>query len=397
MANIVDYLDWRGDLTWSRSPFNDVDSLLLCTLTYTDLEGVIPGLASDETVSLSEAATRYFEIHTEEEIRARTGFTSQVPLQILRQMADSARFRRVRLGGYFNLVDEKSEAQISAVTFHLGDGSLFISYRGTDNSLAGWKEDFNMSFTDRTPGQQMAVSYLNHLMRQFNGPVRIGGHSKGGNFAMYAAAFCEEQFKERIVRVWNLDGPGFSQEIANSPQMASVWERIVNIVPEGSIFGLMLDNPVPRRVIVSSRSGIWQHDTLSWQVLGTGLVEASGLSDASLYFERTIRDWVGRLSPLERKTFVDTVFNLAGSGDNKKLSDIDTSLKGYGEILKGIAALPKERQHVLRTTLTALVKSGAENLSQPITGKMESWIGKAGRAAEKLGLLEEKNEGPGPS
>ena len=184
MANIVDYLAWRGDLTWSRSPFNEVDNLLLCTLTYTDLEKVIPGLASDETLTLAEAAKRYFELHTEEEILSRTGFTSRVPLMIFRQMADSARFRRVRLGGFFNLVDERSEAQISAVTYHLGDGSLFVSFRGTDNSLAGWKEDFKMSFIDRTPGQQMAVSYLNHLMRQYDGPGRIGGHSKGGTFAI---------------------------------------------------------------------------------------------------------------------------------------------------------------------------------------------------------------------
>ena len=390
MANIVDYLAWRGDLTWSRSPFNDVDNLLLCTLTYTDFEKVIPGLASSETIALSEAAKRYFEIYTQEEIRTRSGFTSQVPLMIFQQMADSARFRRVRLGGFFNMIDDKSEVQISAVTYHLGDCSLFVSYRGTDNSLAGWKEDFNMSFTDATPGQQMAVSYLNHVMRQFDGPVRIGGHSKGGNFAIYAAAFCEEQFKDRIVRIWNNDGPGFSKEVASSPELASVWEKITNFVPEGSIFGLLLNNPVPRKVILSGRSGIYQHDTLSWQVLGTGLVEAPGLSEASQYFERIVKDWIDRLSPHERREFVDTIFNLAGSGENKKISDIDTSLKGYGEILKAIAALPKERQHVLKTTLTALVKSGAENLSQPLTGKVGTWIGKAEKAAERLGILEIK-------
>ena len=204
---------------------------------------------------------------------------------------------------------------------------------------------------------------------------------------MFAAAFCEEPFRDRIIEVWNNDGPGFIEKVTGTPEFKQAVPKIRNIVPEGSIFGLLLHNPAPRKIIVSAKSGIWQHDTLSWQVERTGLVKSDSLTDMSIYLEKTFSEWLDKITPSERREFVDTVFDVAAAGDNK-LNEIDTSLKGYGSILKSVARLPRERQEVLKTTLKALIKSGAETLMQPIAEKLDEW---AGKAADAAGAIEEKS------
>ena len=186
MANIFDYLEWRGDIPFSTDPFNEVDNLVLAELAYTDFDGVVA--PQGEPVPVRAVRDRYFRLHTRAEVRGRRTFTGPAPL-LLDPLADSVRYRDMRIAWYRNHVSVKESVQMAAVTLWPGDGTVYAAFRGTDNTLVGWKEDFTFSYLTETPGQRMAVEYLNERFRDGSLPIRVGGHSKGGNFAVYASVF----------------------------------------------------------------------------------------------------------------------------------------------------------------------------------------------------------------
>ena len=211
MAVLQEYLDWRADIPLSVSPFNDVDNLILATLAYTGFDGIVPG--GGEPVSLSFMCESFFQTHSKEEIRERGTQIERAPL-LMDGMLSGARFGSLKACRYINEIDTDKSAQISAVTFLLDDGTAYVAFRGTDSTLVGWKEDFNLSYLTETAGQQRAVEYLNETAAEIPRPIRVGGHSKGGNFAVFASAFCSVQ--DRILSVYSNDGPGFRTEIVHS-------------------------------------------------------------------------------------------------------------------------------------------------------------------------------------
>ena len=363
MGSITDYLDWRGDLSLAADPFNEVDSLILSELIYSEFDGIVPGPGTGEFPMFRDVAAQYFEQHTEEELSQRRGIMGRAPLYLLKRTAESERFGTMRIGNYLNHFREDVQAQMAAVTFLLSDGTVYAAFRGTDSTLVGWKEDFNMGYMSQTEGQKMAVRWLNDCLLNTHMPIRIGGHSKGGNFAVYAGCFCEDQVKERIVTIYNFDGPGFLSEITQTEEFQQISGRISSIVPKGSLFGLLLSNPIVHTVVESTQSGIMQHDGLSWKVVKNRFVRAEGISDTSSFWENTLRDWIGSLSKEERRDFIDTVYEIVTTTGAEKLADLQEDLlHSYTEIIKAAGALPKERQNLIISTLKALVKAGTAQL-----------------------------------
>ena len=214
MANILDYLTWRGDLRFHERPFNEVDNLIFSELAYADWGGIVP---EDGTrVPLAEACQHYVNDGRDQ------SYLANDPRPLAEALLQSERFRDVEMSRYVSKTDTEQQLQFAAVTFHLEDGSLYVAFRGTDNSIVGWREDFNMSFLSHTPGQAEAAAYLDRAAAENDGPILVGGHSKGGNFAVYAAAFCESTPPERIRRVYSNDGPGFNRAVADDPRVRAV-------------------------------------------------------------------------------------------------------------------------------------------------------------------------------
>ena len=209
MANMMDYLDWRGDLTFTASGFNEVDNLLFAELVYTSFDGIVTGQSEAEAVTLAEASAVFWEQNSREEILARVSMTKAAPF-VLEKMAKTERFRDVKLWGYVNDISEEEQSQFAVMCAGLPDGSIYVSFRGTDNTITGWREDFNMGYLSETPGQLKAVSYVEQMLGEGGRPVRIGGHSKGGNLAVYAAVHCSSGLQDRILAVYSNDGPGFA-------------------------------------------------------------------------------------------------------------------------------------------------------------------------------------------
>jgi len=338
MANIFDYLDWRADIPLSADPFNEVDNLVLAMLSYVNFGGIVP--ADGTKVPLPDACQSFFTMHTTEEIVANTAFTARAPL-LMAGMIKGRRFGSMTLRNY---IEESGDGyQLSAITFGLEDGTEYVAFRGTDGTVAGWKEDFNFSFMDETEGQRLAVQYLSRIGSGGSGKdLRVGGHSKGGNLAVYASAFCD--CGDRILEVYSNDGPGFKEEIVKRPGFSLVLPKVKKIIPDGSIIGLLLSVGDDYLVVKSSAIGIRQHDAFTWQV-DRNRFETASLSEASKRFKRMIDSLLETMKDEERRTFTDLIFTLIESTGQDRFSTMNADKRKTAEsILNAIRLLPAEKQ-----------------------------------------------------
>lgn len=308
MANMFDYIDWRGDLPFSRAGLNSVDALIFSTVSYTQFDDIVPN-DPFRPILFSTAVDAFFSLPDHEQ-RVR----DKRDLELLRSAARSDRFRNTGLCFYRDELIEREESQFAAMTFLLDDGTAFLAYRGTDYSLVGWKEDFNMSFQETVPAQRKALAYAQEFSAVFPGMMYFGGHSKGGNLAVFAAAKSDPTVHSRILNVYNLDGPGFGDYLMGDAGYIAVVPKIKTYIPQSSIIGMLLEHEEPYTVIRSTQVSIMQHDPYSWVVLGPGFVEAGEMSADTKFMDQTIKHWLSGMSNQQRNEFVDTVFDLLGAG-----------------------------------------------------------------------------------
>lgn len=347
MANVNDYLEWRGDLSLGADPFNDVDNIILSQLSYTDFDGIVKDRAEEEDLRLGAISDIYFSMHTDQEIRSRVSFTRDAPF-LMRRMASSMRFKNMRVTNYVNLIKQNATVQFSAVTFHLSDGSIYVAYRGTDTTIVGWKEDFCLSYSAETAGQKSAVEYLNMIGKAWPDvrKIRVGGHSKGGNFAVYAAACCDPEVKRRIISVYSNDAPGFLESVVNSTAYGEIRDRIRGIIPEASVFGTMFGHGFRPLIVKSSASNMFlQHDLMSWKVIGNHFEKEEQRNAGSLMFEKTFRNWLADISPEAREEFVQSVFSIFESTGALTFPEIaEQAVQNLGRIRDAVRSLPGEQQ-----------------------------------------------------
>lgn len=322
MANIMDYLDWRGDVPFSLSPFNEVDNLIFSELSFIDLEGILPSRVSAGWMPLHEAAARYFEKNPDDSVPMGLIVPAAIR-DMIRRMAQCPRYRDLLVGGYVNTIDESVQKQFAALTIQIDERQLYVSYRGTDDTIVGWKENFNMSFMQAIPAQLDAVAYLNHVAADTRHPrIIVGGHSKGGNLAIYASIHCEEAVKPRITTVYSNDGPGYRREVLDSSDYREMADRIISIVPQTSVIGRMLEHDNKYYVVYSPASGLWQHDGFSWEVKGTAFVPAPALSNESEMIDRSLKKWVADMDEAQREKFVDSLYQVLTATNAKTLTDL---------------------------------------------------------------------------
>ena len=392
MSDIFDYLDWRGDIPFSADPFNEVDALVLAELSYVDFSEIVPGAMdlnmrepdADElknqpqmpAVSIETACSRFWDRHTEEEIRSSRTLFSKTPF-LLKKMCSGARFGNMKLTAYVNYVSAEQSLQISAVTCLLDDGSIFVAFRGTDDTLIGWKEDFSFSFGNETGGQRRAAKYLNVLSWYIGSeiPVRVGGHSKGGNLAVFASAFCDRNMKNRITQIYSFDSPGFSDEIIRDTKMQEIFPKIYSYVPEETIFGLLLEKGFEYEVVKSTAKGIWQHDALTWKIKRNRLERAEAVSKMSFLLEKSIESWIKKLPVEERKELVDIIFSTLNESGWENLSEITSDqIRNISGLLRAYHELESGDKRFLWETVGKLAVSGAKSLSEELQVKLISQL-----------------------
>ena len=361
--NILDYLEWRGDLSFARDALNEVDMLIFAWLAYYDF-----GQYADRGVDLDGLTLRELaELHVREngpfaQINpAKTIYPSVTAAWLLHCASGTERFAPVRLRDFRQVADRAKSVQFAAASFLIGDSHRIIAYRGTDSTVAGWKEDCQLSFMEAVPAQRLAVQYLEENMD--GRETAVCGHSKGGNLAVYAALHVSDSKLDGIRRVYNFDGPGFCFNLQNLARYELLKERIITIVPESSVIGMMLEHEEDYRIVESQMSGILQHDALFWKVMRSGFVYSDKLSRSSVVVDKTLHDWLKQISPDERREFVDVIFSVIEGSGVEKLSELSekTVQKGIRMLTAATTLSRQQRKMALRLLLN-LVKTGNVNL-----------------------------------
>ena len=362
MADMLDYLAWRGDIEFTQLPVNPVDALIFSTLSYIHFEDIVPD-NPNQSISLKEAAAGLFSL-ADPISRVRV----KKDLELLKAVADSARFDNIRMTFYRSILIPEEDTQFAAVTIFLEDGSAYIAFRGTDNTLTGWKEDFNMSFQSSIPAQHLALEYLLEFAAAHPIPLWMGGHSKGGNLAVYSAAKCGDLLQKRIVEVYNQDGPGFSEAMMADTGYQNILPKLRSYVPQSSVIGMLLEHEEPYTIIKSNQIGIMQHDPYSWQVMGANFLQVEELTADSRFLDRTFKTWLANMTNEERSAFFDTVFELLESTGAEHAGEIirPQNVRAYLKMLQTNESM----RNVLASELVRLVAS-ARQAQSPAEAQLE--------------------------
>lgn len=352
-ADVFDYLDWRGDLTFRQSEFNEIDALVLCIFSYVDFSCV----QHNDVMFFQRAAACIDQLPDEVKYNGPPNIEKSVELVMKASVTD--RYKDIGVFRFVNKVDEEKEMQFSAITFILPDRTAFIAFRGTDNTLIGWKEDFNMSFSQEVPAQVEAARYAQQIVEELDMPVRIGGHSKGGNLAIWAGTHLPLEDKSRIIRIYSNDGPGFSKKFLESERYGEIREKISSFVPDSSIVGVLMEHD-EYTTIQSSNPSIWQHDPFSWLVLGRNFVyDDEGRSASGKQFEKIVDSWLYSMSPKEREELVDSIFDILSSSNAKTLDDLDNSkIRSLISMQKTYREMGSQKQKQLIGSLKKVIFNG---------------------------------------
>lgn len=374
MATIHDYLQWRGDLSFSERPFNDVDNVILATLSYLDFTGIVPGEQAGGSVSLARACGGLLE-RADGDVAPFVRSLAKVDARFVELLAASRRFGPARLSAYADVIDESRALQFSALQVDLPDAGTYISFRGTDSTLVGWREDFMLSF-EVTEAQREAARYLERaLLRVGEGvAVRVGGHSKGGNLAEYAAVRCPDELRGRIVRVFSNDGPGMAPDVLALDGRALLGERLVRIVPSYSVVGMLFAREGdPRIVVASSGTGIAQHDPTTWQVLRAGVEEAPALQADCVVLNEAIASWAAGLPLEERERVVEEIFDALGAGGATRFDEIAASPEGLQQVLRALGETDERTRDIATTLVERLVDRSVDAVRKAARDTMGQW------------------------
>lgn len=365
MAQILEYLKWRGDITFQQSGFNEVDNLILSVLSYIDFSDIVSE-NKKESITLEEAYQSFTNKNIGMDI-TKLPMYYKVAIQFLREMVKTKRFSQIRISNYIEILDTKKELQFGALTILLPDGYIFISYRGTDDTLVGWKEDFNLTFLDETPAQKKAVQYLESAQLPRYSRLFLGGHSKGGNLAIYAAIKCKAKVRKKIIAVYNNDGPGFKKGMITEKEYQNILPRIRTILPESSIIGRFLERKEECKIIASVNSGIMQHSPDSWEVLGTKFVSVDGLSSTSDLIQKTITDWLEKLDNTQRSAFLNTLFQVFYEAGIYYITDFaKLQPDEFLRLMKLGHELDAKNDFIMKTTMASLWEEGIQKLKESI-------------------------------
>ena len=354
---LLDYLQWRNDVPLSVSPFNEVDNVIFSYLSYIEFGNLLEN--GEGFFDLKEQYEHFCEKHSMEEIKTAGQFTERAPL-LLKEMMEGERFLDTKVGYYAVDFDKDQIKQFAALVFLLPDGTNYVSFRGTDKTITGWKEDFLMSCQSETAGAKEAVGYFNKVAKALEGEFILGGHSKGGNFAMYAAAFCEAQHKGRILKVYNNNGPGFRDEVIQSGEFQEMLPKILTVAPQSSIIGQLLSNPAKQHVIHSTAKGILQHDAMTWEAEKDRLV-SSELDEISHYAKTTLGSWLETLDDESRESLCTTAFSLIESTKSETFIEFSGNLmKNMETIWKEMGKLPEDKKKEMMDALSNLMESSKQ-------------------------------------
>lgn len=352
--NIVGYVRKYGGDTFARRPPTEVDSLILSELVYLNFTGLVGGLrrrACGPTLG-------YLAEHYEDRLISET-LLPESNRELLRAVRRSERYRDVTVNFFSEVNDEAKEVRFAAATFFLRKDLNYVAFRGTDITLLGWKEDFNMAFRRRIPSQRLAARYLESAAKASpRARLCVGGHSKGGNLALFAAVHAPAEVRARTDAVYDHDGPGFFERIFEKPEFREISARFFKTVPQDSFIGILLHHTDEYKVVKSRSFSLGQHNPFAWKVeSATAFAELPATTERSRRADRTLYFWVESMDSATRKKFVEALFAVFGGSGAERVTDFkrDILAKIRG-MRRAYRALDAESRRLIRSGGKKLIR-----------------------------------------
>lgn len=384
MANLTDYIKWRGDLAFESVPLNEIDAAIFSQISYWNMDGIVSAdPAQQMTISALCKSTVLEELPP---------YCSEVDRTMKALLPHCDRYKNILLSGYVNEIDPEQETQFAAVLFSLGKRRRFVAFRGTDNSLAGWKECMDLAYSEEVKAQQKAVRYLEKVASGTRGEILIGGHSKGGNLAVYAGAFCPDRINRRIQAIYNFDGPGFNEMVSEKDNFRRIQDRVHTFVPQDSLVGMLLIHKEAYQVVHSiAPNGISQHHLETWECGPQHFSYAEQLTEAGENIGENIREWLDSMSYEEKKQFIAVLYDLVD--DYKTVGQL-FSAKNLYKVMQEYRGLDPDRKQVVSEAVGILRKSMVgdmiEDMKDTYQGVKETYQEMKEKVADKLRQVQNK-------
>ena len=350
MGNLITYVQQYGAQTFEDKSLTDIDVLVLTEIAYLPFDEIVPkSFDITEAISLEQLG-KEFETIKEKEHENNPFMITSERIELLEVVSKSQRYKEIKVFGFMNDIDDERTKQFAAVCYQWEEENRWIIFRGTDETLIGWKEDFMMTYSDLIPAQTDAIEYLRKQAELFSGSLNISGHSKGGNLSLYASAMQEEDIQHRIKQIYCWDAPGVHRSILNTEGYQRVVSKAKRYIPQDSIVGLMLESQVPYHIIESQGSGISQHSALMWNIEDDHFVELTELTRNSQLTNQTFKQWTEVVSDEDLKLFFDTFFDLIFEMGVETVNDVYYNFRMYMQKFfeKAYRMNPEKREVLLR-------------------------------------------------
>ncbi len=361
MSNIIDYINWRGDLSFEVSEFNEADSMVLSLISYVDWSGIVPEDYKN-AIYLKDAAELALK---NDNLCHMIAVDENSYRQLLNLCICSKRFSDIKLLHYINKISYDIQMQFAALVFDIGT-DIVICFRGTDDTIVGWQEDFNMSILKTVPSQTEALNYfISTANRYTKNRFILCGHSKGGNLAVFSAIMSPESLTDRIKFVYSLDGPGFMSSNVDSDKYKKLQSRITTYVPQSSVVGMFLDHEEKHIVIKSSATGgIAQHNGLTWEVLGNSFIHLEETDKRSKFVEKTFKDAIAVTSVEERTELALALSQIIDMLDNNTLTGLVNNIpSSIVKTIKGYDSLSDSSKRIVMFFARTILSNGQQNIT----------------------------------
>ncbi|MBP2058748.1 hypothetical protein J2Z60_001937 [Lactobacillus colini] len=362
MAHLLDYVRWRGDLAFDIEPFNSLDAALFAALSYLPFDKSVTGH------TLGEASERLYYKRIKP---YKLGPAENLELQL---MPISARYKNIEFVDWSKKIQKRPAIQFTAATFRIAPKKILVSFRGTDGSMIGITEDVYMSYQPEITGQTVAANYLQEIANRFpNSEIITVGHSKGGNFATYAVASLPPQDQDRVIKAYSFDGPGFMKETYDTPNFQSAISKMITYVPEGSIFGMMLDHPERTLVVKSDVNMMKQHDPRRWNVARDGFVLAPGLTNTSRIIRNSFISWNTEIPRQQRQAFWLALFSAIENQNITEFSQLKANkLRAAIQFSYTYLNLPPDIRLIANQIISDIAATARTHVNIPLINKADT-------------------------
>ena len=361
MKNMLDYIKGFGHVSFEERAFSEIDALVLTELEYLPLEKVVPSDENGEDFVTVKEIAEYMQEHKQELFAENPMMITEERHEVSQVIADAPRFQSLKFFGVVSVWDKDTTKQFAAVTVEVEPSVRLVVFRGTDDTLIGWKEDFLMTYSPLVAAQTDAKEYLAKQASLWGGDLMISGHSKGGNLAIYAAATQTEDVQLRIVDIFCFDSPGLYRSVLETKGYQNIVPLAMRYIPQDSLVGLMLESEVPYVIVKSNASGAMQHSAMTWEIEDGQFIKMEKLTKNSQLNDQTFKKWTESVSDEELELFWNVFFELLFSVGIDTVNDLYGQFMHYvQEFLKAAGNMDEEKRELLTRIALLLVSTRFE-------------------------------------